>query len=115
MANSLSFEISTVFEGAHGSVPVVVVAGDVDLATAPVLAGTIREAIASGSPVVVDLGAVNFIDAAGIGVMAEAADEARADGTVVVLRRPSQAVRRVMDIVALNGALPIEEDPAEPG
>ena len=81
---------------AHATCPTtLVVGGDVDLASAPAL----REALADPAVVVVDMAAVTFIDAAGLGVLIEAHRRHRAGLT---LRVPSAIVRRLL---ALTGHL----------
>jgi anti-anti-sigma factor len=51
--------------------PVITVRGEVDLASAPQLAGAMSELIDRGhTHVAVDLGAVEFIDSTGLGVLA---------------------------------------------
>lgn len=98
---------------ADRSASVVVVAGEVDVETSPKLAGTIRQVLRTApARVVVDMGGVEFIDASGIGVLLAAADAARHNGAAVVVRRPSKSVRRVMDLLQLDGALPVEDEPA---
>jgi anti-anti-sigma factor len=57
---------------------------------------------------VVDLSAVEFVDASGIGVLIWAAHQAADRGGRLTLRRPSRAVRVVLDLLELDGALPIE-------
>ncbi len=85
------------------------VVGEVDLSTTPELDQQLRTALSSGSQrVVVTMDSVDFIDAAGIGVLVEAVHAARTDGVELVLRNPSPAVARVLDILDLNGSLPIE-------
>lgn len=112
MTENPTFEVSRTSDCADGSAPVVLVAGEVDIATAPVLAETIREAMTTGPPrVVVDLGAVEFIDASGIEVLIAAANAASVEGTAVVIRHAGERVRRVLDILQLDGTLPVEEDP----
>jgi anti-sigma B factor antagonist len=85
------------------------VVGDVDLETSPRLLDALAEAIGSASgDLTVDLAGVDFIDAAGIGVLVSAANQVRTGGARLVVRSPSPAVRRVLDAVELDGALPIE-------
>jgi anti-sigma B factor antagonist len=86
-------------------VAVVEVAGEIDLAAGPELEATLGAAVDGGLPtVIVDLEAVVFIDARGLGVLARAkrcTDEA---GTSLMLRRPSAACRRLLDVAGLTAA-----------
>jgi anti-sigma B factor antagonist len=85
------------------------VRGEVDLVNSAVLQRAIIDVIAAGSAeVVVDMAETSFIDAAGIGALMAAANEARRAGGRLVLRAPSPAVRRVVDVLDLSGLLPIE-------
>jgi anti-anti-sigma factor len=85
------------------------VSGEVDLLTSPRLAAAIASALQGGRPdVVVDLARVEFIDAAGIHVLENAAGEARGAGGELVLRSPSRAVRRMLGVLDLDRALPVE-------
>jgi stage II sporulation protein AA (anti-sigma F factor antagonist) len=104
-------QITISVNGSHdgGAGAEVSVAGDVDLETAPRLSDVLAEAIGSRSgDLTVDLAGVEFIDAAGIGVLVSAANQVRTGGARLVVRSPSPAVRRVLDAVELDGALPIE-------
>ena len=58
----------------------ITVAGEVDIATAPLLRKRLAGPVASGKPILVDLNAVSFIDASGLGVLASAASRAAAHG-----------------------------------
>jgi anti-anti-sigma factor len=91
-------------------VAVVKVVGEVDMATAPEMERVLLDVVEQGpADVVVDMAEVGFIDVIGIGILANAAQEARASGGSVTLRDPGRQVRRVCDLVGLNGALPIED------
>jgi anti-sigma B factor antagonist len=88
---------------------VVAVRGDVDIATSPQMRRVLSQLLLSGTvDIVVDLEAVEFIDASGIGVLVETADDAHAGGGRLLLRRPSRRVVRVLDLLQLDDVLPIE-------
>ena len=102
-------QITISVNGSHdgGAGAEVSVAGDVDLETAPRLSDVLAEAIGSRSgDLTVDLAGVEFIDAAGIGVLVSAANQVRTSGARLVVRSPSPAVRRVLDAGELDGVLP---------
>lgn len=85
---------------------VVHVEGSVDAATAPALDDAIEKARLNGIPVVVDLSAVDFMDSSGLSVLVAANGSNGA--TALVLRRPSRAVRRVLEITGLEEPFEIE-------
>jgi anti-anti-sigma factor len=78
--------------------------GELDLATAPVLAATVRPYAREGCrELVVDVSELTFLDCAGITVLVELADALAAQqppGRVVV-RNPVPIVRRVLDITGV--------------
>ncbi len=106
LAEQSSFEIAIVGPGRA------VVSGEVDREAAPVLRWALDAAlqVAVDRPVpelVVDLAAVDFLDAAGIGVLVGTADRARRTGGRVVLRAPSRAACRVLRVVGLDRTFPL--------
>jgi anti-anti-sigma factor len=83
--------------------------GDQDLSTSAGLLTMIDEAMASGvGDVVIDLSAVSFMDAGTIGHIVRAANRLAMQSRVVVVRRPSEPARRVLQICGLLG---LAEDP----
>jgi len=85
--------------------PVVAVSGDLDISNAGALEAAVASLTAARPRrIVFDLSALRFIDSAGIAVLLGAAS--RADD--VRLRRPSPAVRRVVELTGLAEVLPIE-------
>ena len=93
MAESLDIEVRT-----EGNVCVVVVGGEVDMATAPQLDAAL--ATVEGD-VVVDLAAVTFLDSSGIGVLVKAAQRASAAGHVLRTRAERDNVWRTLQITSL--------------
>ncbi len=91
---------------------VVRVRGEVDLASVPALwevlslAETRLHGAFADGPLVLDLRAVTFLDASGLGVLVRAARRARRRGGRVVLRHPSPIALRVLE---LSRALPVFE------
>ncbi len=94
----------------RGGATVVVVAGELDLATAGGLR-TRLATLAQGDPparVVLDLAGLDFVDASGISVLL-AAQRALSDrGSALVLRSPSRMVRKVLRLLDLDEVLPVE-------
>ncbi len=85
-----------------GQRTVVQLDGELDLATAPVLARSLNDWLAhAGSEVALDLSRLRFVDVAGARALARAADLARAAGREVVVVSPAPLVARVIRLVGL--------------
>jgi anti-anti-sigma factor len=96
--------------------PVITVRGEVDLASAPQLAGAMSELIDRGHPyLAVDLGAVEFIDSSGLGVLVGSLRRLRDQGGDLVLRAASPAVVRILELTGLDGLLPLANAGSPPG
>ena len=89
--------------------------GELDLATAPLLDKTLREAQLDGRVVVLDLRKLDFMDSAGVHVIVDAAERARREGRrLVVLRGPAR-VDRVFMLTGTADVLDISDhDPRQP-
>lgn len=89
--------------------------GELDLATAPLLDKTLREAQFDARVVVLDLRKLDFMDSAGVHVIVDAAERARREGRrLVVLRGPARVDRVFMltgtaDVVEIS-----DHDPRQP-
>jgi anti-sigma B factor antagonist len=81
--------------------------GDLDAQTAPLLDDAVDEVLAGGADrVVLDLGAVGFVDSSGLRSMVRARG---AGGTrEVVLRSPGRATLRILDITGLTEQFVVE-------
>jgi anti-sigma B factor antagonist len=78
--------------------------GEIDSYTAPELS----ERLAGEPPVeVLDLAGVTFIDSSGLRVIVEAHQRRTAAGSRLVLRAPSAAVQRLLEISGLAGHLDV--------
>jgi anti-anti-sigma factor len=85
----------------------VVLDGELDIATGPAIRRSLMAAIRGGNVhLAVDMSRVTFIDAAGIGVLVDAASRARKAGGRLSLLAPSWPVRRLLDILHLDEILP---------
>ena len=85
----------------------VTVAGEVDIATVPRLRERLAAPAASGRPLIVDLDPVTFIDAAGLGVLAGAANRAAAGGGSLHAVCNRRQVRRLFAITGLDRHIPL--------
>src|SRR5688572_23991976 len=91
--------------------PCVWVDGEIDVFTAPSLAARIDEVVTdSTTSLALDLDEVSFIDSTGLRVLIEADRRMRDRGGALVLRRPSRAVSRLLELTALGEWLTV--DPA---
>ncbi len=87
---------------------VVVVSGEVDLATGPRLAEVLTRVVETAGPggeVVADLAAVDFFGAAGIRALAGPVERARSRGAVLRVDPVSPVVARVLDLVGCRARL----------
>jgi anti-sigma B factor antagonist len=87
---------------------VLVLSGDVDLATAPVLRDRIEEAAEDGATVVIDLRDVRFMDSPGLGTLIYCRQLLEQRGSALVARSPQGHVRELFDVVQLDSVFPIE-------
>jgi anti-sigma B factor antagonist len=85
----------------------VTVAGEVDIATVPQLQERLAALAASGRPLIVDLGGVTFIDAAGLGVLASAARRAAAHGASLHAVCARHQVQRLFTVTRLDHQIPL--------
>ena len=85
---------------------VVRVTGEIDIATADTVRTAIETAMERGlKRLLIDMAGVSFMDSSGIAVLLEAAQGADS----VLIRQPSNAVRRVIERTGLSEVLPIEQ------
>ena len=81
-----------------------VLQGEIDSYTAPDLA----ERLAADPPVeIIDVAGVTFIDSSGLRVIVEAHQSRATAGSRLVLRAPSAAVQRLLEISGLAGHLDV--------
>ena len=93
---------------------VVSVAGELDLHTAGDLRAELDGAIARGPKrVVVDLGAVTFLDSTALGALVTAAKRARAVGAPTVVVTDDPHTRKVFRITGLDGVLDLRRTLSE--
>jgi len=91
---------------ADASSVVVLLSGELDLATSSELSATLDPASATGpGEVVVDLSAVTFLDTRGVGVILAAQEGLRARSVRLAVRRPSPVARRLLARLALAGLM----------
>ena len=92
-----------------GRGPCVWVNGEIDVFTAPSLAARIDEVLTdSTTSLALELDEVSFIDSTGLRVLIEADRRMRDRDGQLVLRRPSRAVSRLLELTALGEWLTVE-------
>ncbi len=99
----LAFRIDTV---ERDGATVLIVVGELDIATAPVLDEKLQAATADrAGPVIVDLDGVSFMDSSGLQVVV-AHTLARQNGAQVLLTRGSAQVHRLFEVSGMLDHLP---------
>lgn len=107
MPSKLSVEAET-----RDGVAVLTVTGEVDLATARRLEEAVERALVPGTPLIVDLAGVEFIDSAGSRALALAERAASARGARLLVI-PSATVARVFRIGGLEALFDLYGEAAE--
>jgi anti-sigma B factor antagonist len=83
--------------------------GELDLATTPLLSKHLRQAERSNVEVItVDMQRVTFIDVAGLSVLLAAARRARRAHRRLRIVEPSAAVRRLLELTAIDQSVELE-------
>ncbi len=90
--------------GRTGSAIVLVLDGELDVATAPQLVAAVAEAVGvpGSEPLFLDAAKVSFMDSSGIRALLESQERAEEAGRRFALVRPSGPVTRVLDLVNLR-------------
>lgn len=86
------------------------VPGDIDLLTAPALAGALHPLLdGDRRRIVIDLARCGFVDARGITVLTDVAHRAAAVGGMVIVRSASSIVRRMLDITGVSELIELSD------
>lgn len=78
--------------------------GEVDTGTISLLRDSLQPIIGNSRHVIVDLSELRYIDGSGLRVLSLAQQRSAAGGMQVLIAAPSPFVRRVLEIVSLDGA-----------
>jgi anti-anti-sigma factor len=95
-----------------GTVPVAVLAGEIDLASIDALEAAItatEQDAPADSDVVLDMSGVTFLDSSGLRVLVTANDRLDAAGRRLVIRRPPASVLRILEITGLLSTIVVDE------
>ncbi|HEY7070477.1 MAG TPA: STAS domain-containing protein [Acidimicrobiales bacterium] len=93
----------------NGRLPAVArVSGELDLATGPVLTAALADV--QDGDVVLDCSDLSFIDATGLRAFQIAQQACRARGAKLVLVDPSPALERLLKMVGLDTAFPVQQE-----
>lgn len=86
-------------------------AGELDLVAAPTLHKELHSTLVSGThKLILDLGAVTFMDSSGLRTLLSVHEEALEQGVDFVLRRVPASVQRLFDITGVTDELHVEPD-----
>lgn len=81
---------------------IVRLSGELDLVTAPAFANALRTA---NSEIVVDFSDLTFLDASGLGVLAQASERAQRDGDSLIVVNAGPLAQRVFEVTELGHLL----------
>jgi anti-anti-sigma factor len=102
------FSIST---SEHDGRSVVVVHGELDLATAPDLEKVINERLDAGDAVIVDLRVLQFMDSTGLRVLVRAHARAGEQGRFSIVRPPAGGpIAKILAIAGVGDQLDVIDD-----
>ena len=82
--------------------PVVMMRGEIDLATADRLDTVLTQALAAGPRMVLDLRDITFMDSTGINALVAAIHQLGPTPGRIVLRDPADPVRRVLAVAGID-------------
>jgi len=92
-----------------GETATVIVAGDVDSASAGLLIEACDAQIEAGATGIrLDLSDTSFVDSSGLVVLLDVRAATSSAGVTLTLRRPSRAVRRVLELTELVSVFQLE-------
>jgi anti-anti-sigma factor len=99
----------------HGSRRTLFVAGELDVATAPLLQGAVDGALdGHGGEFWLDLSDLTFMDSTGARAIAHAHDRAASLGGRLVVLSPTPAVCRVLNLMGLDQVMDIRDGASPP-
>jgi anti-anti-sigma factor len=95
----------------HDDVVIITATGVLDLSSADDLRAALNSAVAQDKPrVVLDLGAVSFVDSTGLALLVTGDRSARDGGGWMRLAGPGSQLRRMLEITNLDRRLEVYDD-----
>jgi anti-anti-sigma factor len=91
---------------------VLTLAGELDLATVPVLQERLDHAMRGQAAVVIDLSRMRFIDSSGLDLLVRAERQLRGSGGQLVLVRGPRAVHRIFALTSLDSHFEFSDSPS---
>lgn len=109
MAHSVAHEASLRFTSPtdRGGYAIAALTGDLGIASAPALREQLRSLLRAASQLIIDLSAVEHVDASGLAVLVGSGHRARLLGGSLRLAAPSPEVARVLSATGINQHLDI--------
>ena len=95
----------------HGRIALI---GELDLANVGDTESELAAQASSGTPLVLDLSRLTYLDSQGIAMLFRLSDRANLNGGSLTVANPSGLVRRVLDITECASVIPIIDDGADP-
>ena len=86
----------------------VMLTGELDLATAPLLAEMLRGIDPHDCDLVIDVALLTFVDSVGLGILAAEHNRLQAHGRRLTIYAPTPALRRLFQITGLDKVLAVE-------
>lgn len=102
MSDDRTTTACTIESGQITGAAMIVIEGELDLASAPQLVDAISALPEVGEPVVLDLSSVTFVDSSGVRALLDADRIANEKGRKLAIFRPGVAVTRLLDLVDLR-------------
>lgn len=98
----------------EGQAAIIVVRGELDLATSPELEDRLRNLCDSGNAqVVIDLRELEFMDSTGLSIIVKAHQRLTETGRRLSIVRGSQQVQRLLDLTGVSERLQLFDTPEE--
>ncbi len=88
---------------------VVTAAGEIDIASVTALRERLFEAATSGTPLVIDLNQVSFIDSVGLATLVGTAKRAAANGGSLQVACATPKIRQLVHLTGLDGQIPLAQ------
>ncbi len=93
----------------EGKTVIVGVSGDIDLESSPEARRVLLAEVDKGSPVLVDMSGVSYIDSSGVASLVESLQMARAKGGDFALAAVSESALRVLQLARLDKVFAIHD------